>query len=115
MEVYRESNNVERLKELEALREAQRKRYENARARLKERAGAAEFERIDNKLAPGRKPGAKRERRDGNADERAAAERQARERQEKERIENARKEAEAREKREKNAREKQKEKDGGGR
>lgn len=117
MEVYRESKNTERLKELEALRAAQVRRYENARERLKARVGASEFERIDNALKPGRELNPRAgERRNENANEanRAAAERQARERAEKERAEKARKDAEAREKREKNAREQQKQKDGGG-
>lgn len=112
MEVYRESKNTERLKELEALRAAQVRRYENARERLKARVGASEFERIDNALKPGRELNPRAgERRNENANEanRAAAEREARERAEK-----ARKDAEAREKREKNAREQQKQKDGGG-
>lgn len=114
MEVYREEKNMERLAELEKLRDAQVKRYENARNRLKERVGAAEFERIDGTLAPGRKPGAKPTRRNGNVEERAKQERMERERAEKERAEKARQEAEAREKREKNAREQQKAKEQGG-
>jgi hypothetical protein len=121
MDVYRESKNTERLKELEQLRGAQEKRYANAIARLKERLGAAEFEKLDRELAPGRKAGGHRasapKRGDGPAagkgDDRAAEERERaekaraekeraeRERAEKERAEKEHKDKEAREKKDK--------------
>ncbi len=82
--VYREEKNDAHVRELEELNAAWMKRYENARNRLRQRAGDAEFDRIDRALDHGRSPGAE------HGDEAK-------------RIENARKKEEL-EKREANAR-----------